>query len=138
MRRSSLDRHLQFPKVFDWRVLREEKSDCPGRRSERIIAHRMTSWRRNLFIRPRRDFWLGLHGRRLSPPRPIRPKDPSQLDTLEAIAVMVDQGLGVSLIYDWAPPWPEGLSLRKLPLPENWFGRQPGASLEQNINYAFG
>ena len=34
-----------------------------------------------------------------------------------AIAVMVDRGLGVSILPDWAPPWPEGLSLAKLPLP---------------------
>jgi len=39
------------------------------------------------------------------------------LSTLDAIAVMVDRRLGVSLVPDWSPPWPEGLSLVKLPLP---------------------
>jgi DNA-binding transcriptional LysR family regulator len=39
----------------------------------------------------------------------IRPKERLKLDGLELIAVMVDRGLGVSLLPDWAPPWPEGL-----------------------------
>jgi DNA-binding transcriptional LysR family regulator len=34
------------------------------------------------------------------------------------IAIMVDRGLGVSILPDLAPPWPEGLSLAKLPLPD--------------------
>jgi DNA-binding transcriptional LysR family regulator len=39
---------------------------------------------------------------------------------------MVDRGLGVSLVPDWAPPWPEGLSLRKLRLPDKSFRRVTG------------
>ena len=27
---------------------------------------------------------------------------------------MVDRGLGVALVHDWAPPWLEGLSLRNI------------------------
>ena len=30
---------------------------------------------------------------------------------------MVDRGLGVSLVPDWARPWPEGLRLVRIPLP---------------------
>lgn len=56
----------------------------------------------------------------------IRPKDRYELDGLELIAVMVDRGLGVSLLPDWAPPWPEGLSLRKLPLPDRSLVRRTG------------
>ncbi|HEV7717474.1 MAG TPA: LysR family transcriptional regulator [Arsenicitalea sp.] len=48
----------------------------------------------------------------------IRPDERFELDSLEAIAVMVDRGLGVALVPDWAPPWPEGLALRKIPLPK--------------------
>ncbi|MFK5004430.1 LysR substrate-binding domain-containing protein, partial [Klebsiella pneumoniae] len=36
----------------------------------------------------------------------IAVQDRFELDGLEAIAVMVDRGLGVSLLPDWAPPWP--------------------------------
>jgi DNA-binding transcriptional LysR family regulator len=56
----------------------------------------------------------------------IRPRELFELDGLEAIAVMVDRGLGVTLLPDWAPPWPEGLSLRKLPLPDRTFTRRTG------------
>lgn len=48
----------------------------------------------------------------------IRPKERLALGTLDAIAVLVDRALGVSLVPDWARPWPEGLDLAKLPLPE--------------------
>lgn len=40
-----------------------------------------------------------------------------ELDALDAIAVMVGRGLGVSVVPEWAGPRPEGLSLRSLPLP---------------------
>src|SRR5262249_43767416 len=68
----------------------------------------------------------------------IRPKDRYELDGLELIAVMVDRGLGVSLLPDWAPPWPEGLSLRKLALPDRSLVRRTGllwsrASLRANL-----
>lgn len=47
----------------------------------------------------------------------IRPTERFELDSLEAIAVIVDRGLGVALVPDWAPPWPGALSLRKIALP---------------------
>ncbi|MNT36939.1 LysR substrate binding domain protein [compost metagenome] len=34
---------------------------------------------------------------------------------------MVHQGIGVSLVPDWTPPWPEGLNVARIPLP----GRAP-------------
>ena len=130
-----------IPKVFDWRVLREEKlivlaaAGTHNRDPHDLLATEP-------FIRPRRDSWLGRMVEGYLRHAHIRPKDRFELDTLEAIAVMVDQGLGVSLIYDWAPPWPEGLSLRKLPLPENRFGRQLGllwnrTSLRVRLVHAF-
>jgi len=72
----------------------------------------------------------------------IRPKERYELDGLELIAVMVDRGLGVSLLPDWAPPWPEGLSLRKLALPDRSFVRRTGllwqrASLRARLVRAF-
>jgi DNA-binding transcriptional LysR family regulator len=56
----------------------------------------------------------------------IRPKELFELDGIESIAVMVDRGLGVSILPDWAPPWPEGLTVRKLPLPDRSFKRRVG------------
>jgi DNA-binding transcriptional LysR family regulator len=38
----------------------------------------------------------------------IRPKELFELDGLEAVAVMVDRGLGVSILPDWAPALARG------------------------------
>jgi len=46
----------------------------------------------------------------------INPGERHELDSLDGIAVLVDRGFGVSVVPDWLPPWPEGLSLRKIPL----------------------
>jgi DNA-binding transcriptional LysR family regulator len=114
-----------IPKVFDWRVLREEKlivlapAGTRNRDPHALLATEP-------FIRPRRDSWLGRVVEGYLRHVRIRPNDRFELDTLEAIAVMIDQGLGVGLIPDWTPPWPEGLSLLKMPLPENKFARRLG------------
>ncbi|MCA1444900.1 hypothetical protein I6F07_33070 [Ensifer sp. IC4062] len=44
----------------------------------------------------------------------IAPREMIELDGLEAIAVLVDRGLAPNR----SAPWPEGLNLAKLPLPE--------------------
>src|SRR5439155_646313 len=72
----------------------------------------------------------------------IQPRELFELDGIEAIAVMVDRGLGVAILPDWAPPWPEGLSLAKLPLPDRTFTRRIGllwtrASLRVGLIHAF-
>jgi DNA-binding transcriptional LysR family regulator len=51
----------------------------------------------------------------------IVPRERFEIDGIDAIAVMVDRGLGVSLLPDWALPWWEGLSLAKLPVPDPSF-----------------
>jgi len=75
----------------------------------------------------------------------IRPRERFEIEggAAAAIAVMVDRGLGVSIVPDWAPPWPEGLSLAKLPLPgAASFARRIGVvwargSLRIRVVYAF-
>ena len=56
----------------------------------------------------------------------IEVKQIYELDGLEAIAIMVDRGLGVTLLPDWAPPWPADLSLRKLRVPDITLKRTTG------------
>ncbi len=56
----------------------------------------------------------------------LHPRDRYELDSLEAIAVLVDRQLGVSLVPDWAPPWPEGVELTKIPLPRPFEKRRVG------------
>jgi DNA-binding transcriptional LysR family regulator len=48
------------------------------------------------------------------------------LDALDAIAVLVDRSLGVSLVPDWAPPWPAGLELNKIRIEGEAFVRRIG------------
>src|SRR5262245_36941708 len=130
-----------IPKTCDWRVLRSEPLIVltPASATIRDPHVALTT---EPFIRLDRAGWGGRlidgylrHAR-------IRPKERFELDGPEAIAVMVDRGLGVSLVYDWSPPWPEGLSLRKLPVPGDKFTRYIGllwtrASLRAGLVQAF-
>jgi len=130
-----------IPKTCDWRVLRKEPLIVltPASATTRDPHVALTT---EPFIRLDRTVWGGRlvdgylrHAR-------IRPKERFELDGLETIAIMVDQGLGVSLVPDWSPPWPEGLSLRKLPVPGDRFTRYIGllwtrASLRAGLVQAF-
>lgn len=112
-------------KSLAWHVLREEPfvvltpESLPRRHPHAILAQEP-------FIRLDRGVYAGRLIDGYLRKSGIRPKELFELDGLEAIAVMVDRGLGVSLLPDWAPPWPEGLTLRKLPLPDRSFVRRVG------------
>lgn len=72
----------------------------------------------------------------------IRPRERFEIDSIEAIAVMVDRGLGVSLLPDWARPAPEGLSLVRIPVSDHSFARRvgliwPRSSLRLRLVQAF-
>lgn len=71
------------------------------------------------FIRYDRRLWSGQIAALYLELKGIVPRDRLELDGLEAIAVLVSRGLGVSLVPDWSTPWPEGLSLCKLELPDD-------------------
>lgn len=104
------------PKSCDWRLLRKEplilltRAPAPSRTPHAILTSEP-------FIRLDRNLWPGRLVDSYLRKAGIRPRELFEIDGAEAIAVMVDRGLGVSLLPDWAPPWPEGLSLSKLPLP---------------------
>jgi DNA-binding transcriptional LysR family regulator len=114
-----------IPKAYDWRTLREEPlvllapASMQGRHPHEILASEP-------LIRPRPNTWVGKMVDGYLRQARIRPRVRFELYKVEAMAVMVDRGLGVALMHDWAPPWPEGLSLLKLPLPDNPFGRRLG------------
>jgi DNA-binding transcriptional LysR family regulator len=71
------------------------------------------------FIRYDRNQWGGHIADEYLRETGIRPVERYELDALEAIAVMVNRGLGISIVPDWAPPWPAGLDIVKLPLPSS-------------------
>jgi DNA-binding transcriptional LysR family regulator len=114
-----------IPKACAWLMLGEEPfivltpASLRARNPHAVLASEP-------FIRLDRAAWTGRMVDRYLRQTGIRPRERFELDALEAVAVMVDRGLGVSLVPDWAPPWPEGLSIRKMPLPGRGITRRIG------------
>jgi len=110
------------PKACDWRVLRNEPlimltpSSVKSRDPRGVLASEP-------FIRQDRKSWAGRIIDGYLRKAGIHPNECFELDGYESIVVMVDQGLGVALVHEWAPPWPEGLSLRRIPVGGDPFRR---------------
>jgi len=114
-----------IPKVLDWVNLRKEPliviastSTTQDDPHALLMSHPFISYDKNQ--------WGGYLAERYLQQAGLAPKVRFELDALDAIAVMVDQDLGVSLIPDWAPPWPQGLSLKKIPLSRPHQNREVG------------
>ena len=105
-----------LPKTCDWQLLREEPlvMIAPARMAGRD-PHDLL--RTEPLIRYDRNQWGGRVADDYLRRAGIVPRERFELNGLNAIAVMVDRGLGVSLVPDWAKPWPEGLDLVRIPLP---------------------
>ena len=106
-----------LPKTCEWQLLREEPLVVLAPRSmaardphELLASEPLIRYDRNQWGGRQADGYLRANG--------IVPRERFELNALNAIAVMVDRGLGVSLVPDWAQPWPEGLDLVRLPLPK--------------------
>ncbi|ALJ28725.1 MULTISPECIES: LysR family transcriptional regulator [Stenotrophomonas] len=108
---------FSLPKTCDWQLLREEPMVvlAPARLAARD-PHDLL--RDEPLIRYDRHEWGGRQADEYLRRVGIVPRERFELNALNAIAVMVDRGLGVSLVPDWARPWPEGLAVARLPLPE--------------------
>jgi DNA-binding transcriptional LysR family regulator len=78
------------------------------------------------FIRYDRRAWGGLLVENYLRKIGVHPRERFELDALDAIAVLVDRGLGVALVPEWPAPWPEGLSLVRLPIRDASFDRHVG------------
>lgn len=107
-----------FPilKTLEWELLRAERLLllCP---EELCNQHPHELLENRPFIRYDRNNWGGRLADQYLQQAGIAPREWLELDSLEAISVMVSNGLGVSLVPDWAPPWPEGLRLARVDLP---------------------
>ncbi len=105
-----------LPKTCNWELLREEPlvvlapAAMAGRDPHELLASEP-------LIRYDRSQWGGRQADQYLRLAGIVPRERFELNALNAIAVMVDRGLGVSLVPDWARPWPEGLNLVRLALP---------------------
>lgn len=103
-------------KTCGWQLLREEPlvvlapQSMAGRDPHDLLATQpLIRYDRNQWGGRKADEYLRTVG--------ITPHERFELNALNAIAVMVDRELGVSLVPDWARPWPEGLHLVRIPLP---------------------
>ena len=114
-----------LPKTCEWLLLREEPlivlapKSMAGRDPHELLATQpLIRYDRNQWGGRQADDYLRANG--------IVPRERFELNALNAIAVMVDRGLGVSLVPDWAQPWPEGLRLVRMPLPNPAVPRRIG------------
>lgn len=114
-----------LPKTCRWEVLREEplvvlaREDMAHRHPHELLANEpLIRYDRHQWGGRQADEYLRRHG--------IVPRERFELNALNAIAVMVDRGLGVSLVPDWAQPWPQGVRVARLPLPEACVPRRMG------------
>ena len=114
-----------IPKECGWQTWREEPLVLIAAGDADITdPHRLLM--REPFVRYDRNHWGGRLAERYLRHCSIVPQDRFELDALEAIAVMVDRGLGISLVPDWAPPWPAGLSLKRWLILDPRFMRRIG------------
>ena len=111
-----LEAPFALPKTCAWQLLREEPlvmlapAAMAGCDPHELLATQP-------LIRYDRHQWGGRQADEYLRAAGIEPHERFELNALNAIAVMVDRGLGVSLVPDWAQPWPEGLKLARIPLP---------------------
>jgi DNA-binding transcriptional LysR family regulator len=107
---------MAIPKTMEWMTLRNERMIliAPAAMAKRDPLDLLTN---EPFIRYDRNHWGGRLADTCLQQLGIRPRERFELDSLSGIPVLVSRGLGVSLIPDWAPPWPEGLSLSKFDIP---------------------
>ncbi|MDR5836377.1 LysR family transcriptional regulator [Caballeronia sp. LZ034LL] len=105
-----------LPKAYDWHLLREEPLVvlAPGRLA-REDPHELL--RREPFVRYDRTLGGGKQADNYLRAARIVPRELFELNSLMAIAMMVDRGLGVSLVPDIVSPMTAALSIARLALP---------------------
>lgn len=111
-----LEAPFALNKTVSWKLVREEPlivlapASMAGCDPHELLATEP-------LIRYDRNWWGGHQVDEYLRETGIVPIERFELNSLHAIAVMVDRGLGVALVPDWAAPWPEDLNLVRLALP---------------------
>ena len=116
---------FRLPKSCDWREIRRE-SQLLIAAAGVDISDPAAALQREPFIRYDRNHWGGRLADRYLHSLGIAPRERFELDALEAIAVMVDRGLGISIVPDWPQPWPEGLRLQRQKIADDTLARSIG------------
>lgn len=114
-----------LPKTFGWSLLREEPLVllAPARLAG---ADPHALLRSSPLVRYDRRLGGGKQADRYLRAAGIVPQERFELSSLLAIAMMVEQGLGVSLVPDIASPLLSGLRLARIPLPQPTDARRFG------------
>ncbi|MEI2416423.1 LysR family transcriptional regulator [Orrella sp. JC864] len=117
---------FDLPKTCEWRSLRQEPlvllapSGMPVRDPLQTAASQpFIRYDRKVVAGKLADDYLHAHG--------IAPRVRFELDGIESIARLVAEGLGVSVLPDWAPSVTPAPGLRKWPLPAPCPTRTVGA-----------
>ncbi len=107
-----IEPQFPIPKAFGWSTIRREPLVLLAPADLEIHDFHLALTQQP-FIRYDRNQWGGQIVDRYLRRHAISVHEWAELDALDAIAALVDRGLGVALVPDWAPPWPEGLRLQK-------------------------
>ncbi|WP_119944302.1 LysR family transcriptional regulator [Neorhizobium sp. NCHU2750] len=113
-----IEPQFPIPKAFGWSTIRQEPlvllapADLQVEDVYKTLAEQP-------FIRYDRNQWGGQIVDRYLRGHSLTVREWAELDALDAIAALVDRGLGVALVPDWAPPWPEGLRLQKFQMEDS-------------------
>ena len=104
-----------IPKTLGWQILRQEPLLllAPEQLEINDVSATICD---HPFIRYDRNQWGGQIVDRYLRQRGLIVREWVELDALDSIAALVSRGLGVAIVPDWAPPWPEGLRLQKIRL----------------------
>ncbi len=105
--------HFPMPKSTDWVTLRHEPLMLIAPQ-DMLVEDPNAAIARMPFIRYDRNQWGGQIVDRYLRQHGLLVREWLELDALDAIASFVDRGLGVAIVPDWAPPWPNGLRLQKI------------------------
>ncbi|MVA25060.1 LysR family transcriptional regulator (plasmid) [Agrobacterium vitis] len=107
-----IEPQFPIPKAFGWSTIRREPLLLLTPEGMEVDDPHRTLTEKS-FIRYDRNQWGGQIVDRYLRRHSINVREWAELDALDAIAALVDRGLGVALVPDWAPPWPQGLRLQK-------------------------
>jgi DNA-binding transcriptional LysR family regulator len=113
---------FELPKTCDWHPLYREplvflkSAALDETDTEQLLKTQP-------FIRYDRRAWGGVLVDNYLRKIGAHPQERYELDALDAIAVLVDKGLGIALVPDWPEPWPAGLSVTKIPVRDGSFDR---------------
>lgn len=120
-----IEPQFAVPKSLIWRMLSEERLMVLA---PRALEHHdpLALLATQPLIRYDRQNWGGWLADQYLQQQNIHPKERFELHTLDAIALLVERGLGVSLVPDWVRAWPLPPTLVKLSLPGDVPSRRVG------------